>query len=950
MSISSPRHPLRFLPHTTRSVAGVAIGFVLALSMLNLLGWLLNVSLLKSVSPHWVPMKVITALCFIFSAAALALILSARIGDEQEAGEPGGKAERAGTRLLVARILASVVILLGVVSALNYAVRLAAGVEDPMQGVPFLHVFLSTDTRMAFLTSALFVVLGIATLLLAERSGRAAGVAHAIIFPAAIASYFVPASYLLGVQSLHDWLGTPVALNTGLAFCALSAAGFLTRRDTWLMKVFTGDHGGSVMARRLLPGLLVLPLIIAWLRLSGERSGLFKSEVGVALVALAYTVCFVWLAWFAARATNRTDEQRREAERAVAESERALRRLNAELEQRVRDATAEVRRANEALEQRVAERAGELQKANEFLLASRRAALNLTEDAVAARKDAEQAARRIASISRHYQALSRVNEAIVRASDPAALLHTACEIISESGDYRLAWVGLTDGPGTGGGHAVRSLAACGPAVDYLHQVRIETEGALGTGPTGTAIRENRPVVNADFDSNPLTAPWRETARKHGFRSSAAFPLTRRGKAVGALTLYAGEPKAFDDERVKLLESLAADLSYALQSLEAERLRREAEERAADARRQLAESVQELARQNVELRSTEENLRATSEYLEKLMANANAPIIVWDPQFRITRFNRAFEHLTGRRAQDVVGKDIELLFPPNRRQELMALLRRASSGERWVVVEIPIQHVAGEVRTVLWNSALLFDSDGKTPVATIAQGQDITERVRAEQALAQNEDEYRRLAQMLAHSIKSPLSTVRLLAQGLDPAADSARDVILEQVERLNQIALSLMYMSDSRTRQRISVDLDRLVERSVVEQDLTLQAGVKVELKLVRSLPPVKANEEQMVRALGNLIDNAVEAMEGKGTLTLATRAEGNASVIIEVADTGPGIPAAFREKLFQPFLTRKPGGTGLGLPIVKRIVEDHGGKVELVSKPDEGARFRITLPAETKE
>jgi PAS domain S-box-containing protein len=946
MSFSTPRRRFRFLPYTTQAVAWLAISVVLVLSLLDLLGWLFNVPLLKSISPQWIPMKAITALCFIFLAVALALVLK---GGREE-GRKGGSGNG---RILVIRALASVAILVGVLTVLDYVIDMANGQGNPMHGIPFVHAFLTPDARMALLTAFLLMFFGSAILLLASGRARAAGIAHALIFPAAVASYLIPTSYLLGVESLHNWLGTPVALNSGVAFCAVGAAIFLARRDTWLMKVFTGEHGGSVMARRLLPGLMVLPLVVGWLRLYGERTGFYKSEVGVALVALTYTVCFVWLVWFAARSTNRTDEQRRKAERAVADSEQALRRLNAELEQRVRDATAELRHANDVLEQRVTERAGELQKANEFLLASRRAALNLTEDAVEARKNAEQTALRIADISRHYQALSRVNEAIVRASDREALLQTACEIISESADYRLAWVGLTGAPGAGGGSVVEHLAACGPATGYLQEVRVETEGPLGLGPTGTAIRENRPVVNDDFEANPLTAPWREPARKHGFRSSAAFPLAVRGKPVGALTLYAGERGAFDRERLELLESLAADLSYALQSLEEERLHREAEERAADANRQLAESAQELARQNMELRNTEESLRATSEYLVKLLANANAPIIVWDPQFRITQFNRAFERLTGREAQDVVGKGIELLFPPDRREEIMALIWGASSGERWEVVEIPIQHVTGEIRTVLWNSALLIDSDGKTPVATIAQGHDITERVRAEQALAQNEDEYRRLTQMLAHSIKSPLSTVRLLAQGLEsnPTAESARHVILEQVERLNRIALSLMYMSDSRTRQRVSVDLNRLVERTIIEQGLALQTGVKVDLKLAQSLPPVRANEEQIVRILGNLIDNAVGAMEGKGTLTLATRTEGNSNVVvIEVADTGPGIPEAFREKLFQPFLTRKPGGTGLGLPIVKRIVEDHGGTVELVSKEGDGARFRITLPADARE
>ena len=136
----------------------------------------------------------------------------------------------------------------------------------------------------------------------------------------------------------------------------------------------------------------------------------------------------------------------------------------------------------------------------------------------------------------------------------------------------------------------------------------------------------------------------------------------------------------------------------------------------------------------ERKRTEEALRESNDYLENLFNYANAPIIVWDTHFKITRFNHAFEAITGRSESEVLGKPLEILFPPNKVDLSMGLIQKTLTGERWKVVEIAIQHVDGSVRTVLWNSATLFSSDGKTPVATIAQGQDITERKQAEQAL------------------------------------------------------------------------------------------------------------------------------------------------------------------------------------------------------------------------
>ena len=132
----------------------------------------------------------------------------------------------------------------------------------------------------------------------------------------------------------------------------------------------------------------------------------------------------------------------------------------------------------------------------------------------------------------------------------------------------------------------------------------------------------------------------------------------------------------------------------------------------------------------ERKRTENALRESNDYLENLINHANAPIIVWDPQFRITRFNHAFESLTGRRADEVIGKSLELLFPPASVEGSIALIKKTTGGERWETVEISILHLDGSIHTVLWNSATLFTADGKAPVATIAQGMDITERIRA----------------------------------------------------------------------------------------------------------------------------------------------------------------------------------------------------------------------------
>jgi PAS domain S-box-containing protein len=139
----------------------------------------------------------------------------------------------------------------------------------------------------------------------------------------------------------------------------------------------------------------------------------------------------------------------------------------------------------------------------------------------------------------------------------------------------------------------------------------------------------------------------------------------------------------------------------------------------------------------ERKRTENELHETRDYLEKLLNYANAPIIVWDTDFRITKFNRAFERLTGLGFGDAVGKNLDILFPADKKEQSMARIKRTLEGEYMETVEISIQHVDGTVKTLLWNSANISDSSGKEIVATIAQGHDITERKKAEEILLEH---------------------------------------------------------------------------------------------------------------------------------------------------------------------------------------------------------------------
>jgi len=208
---------------------------------------------------------------------------------------------------------------------------------------------------------------------------------------------------------------------------------------------------------------------------------------------------------------------------------------------------------------------------NGNFLASRSMVYDMTE-----RKRAEERLRRV---NRAHRALSTCNQALVRATDEAALLLQICRIIIEEAGYRLCWVGYAEQDSQ---KTVRPVAQCGFDEDYLKAANISwADAERGRGPTGTCIRTGHIQIVKNVAEDSRMAPWRAEQLRRGYASSIAFPLLAAGTPFGALTIYSSEVDAFGDEEVRLLTELAGDLAYGIVSLRtgAERKKAEAEEMA-----------------------------------------------------------------------------------------------------------------------------------------------------------------------------------------------------------------------------------------------------------------------------------------------------------------------------------------------------------------------------------
>jgi signal transduction histidine kinase len=208
-----------------------------------------------------------------------------------------------------------------------------------------------------------------------------------------------------------------------------------------------------------------------------------------------------------------------------------------------------------------------------------------------------------------------------------------------------------------------------------------------------------------------------------------------------------------------------------------------------------------------------------------------------------------------------------------------------------------------------------------------------------------------MAAGLAHEIKNPLGSIKGAAQLLqqEPSQQEFLGIIVEEVERLDRVVRSVLSYAKTDAGQASALDVNSVVERTCMLLSKSQEHQVTFQLDLCATGPYAFGNAEHLRQILINLVNNAVEANEGRGVVNVTTRqgrpgSDPFAEVII--ADTGPGLSDEAKRGLFVPFFTTKARGTGLGLAVSQRLVTAMGGRIEVNSRPGYGAAFTVRLPA----
>lgn len=366
------------------------------------------------------------------------------------------------------------------------------------------------------------------------------------------------------------------------------------------------------------------------------------------------------------------------------------------------------------------------------------------------------------------------------------------------------------------------------------------------------------------------------------------------------------------------------------------------------------ATERLQQEVQERRSAEEALRLSHARFRTLIDNSPLAVVEWDEHFRVQRWSPQAESIFGWRAAEVLGKhphDWRFVADEDVQRVDLVLKQMQEGSEPHNVTRNSNYRKDGTVIDVEWYNSVLRDESGAI-VALLSLAQDITERKQADRL----KEEF---VSTVSHELRTPLTSLRGFAELLlkrEYSAEKQREflsIVHDESVRLTNLLndfLDIQRMESGRQNYQF----ESVALTSVVQEAITLFSVNNTRHKLVMdfppSLPPVHADQARLQQVLTNLLSNAIKFSPHGGAVTVAARQEG-ASVTVSVSDQGVGIPVTALSHLFSKFFrvdnqeTRSIGGTGLGLALVKKIIEAHHGRIWVESEVGVGSTFFFSLP-----
>ena len=474
------------------------------------------------------------------------------------------------------------------------------------------------------------------------------------------------------------------------------------------------------------------------------------------------------------------------------------------------------------------------------------------------------------------------------------------------------------------------------------------------GSAENVSRRYREKIQSWLELASTTTPQRLIDRESFFlpdethQIEYAAPLRFGGRAKGALVVAFDRREDLGETESRLIEAAAqqAALAAHISSLY-QQARETSTNLAKEVDRRTAEAV------------------AQRRFTEAIIDSLPLSLYAVDSQYRIVAWNRNRElGELGIPRGAALGRNIFEVLTLQKREVLEPEFAQVFATGEIEIIEQETVKPNGEIKHWLISKIPMWidDSGGVSHVITV--GEEITARVEANRAVARAEKlaAVGRLAAGVVHEINNPLATISACAEALEsriadgsfaesPALADLREylsLIRNEAFRCKSITTGLLDFSRTRTAQHVLLDLADVINSTAKLLVHQQRAGkIDLRIEMAEDLPPVLGDHGQLQQAIITLASNAVDAMHGGGVLTISSRRDGN-NLLVEVSDTGVGIPPENITKIFEPFFTTKEvgQGTGLGLAVCYGILTEHGGSLDVQSAPEAGTTFTITLPA----
>ena len=365
--------------------------------------------------------------------------------------------------------------------------------------------------------------------------------------------------------------------------------------------------------------------------------------------------------------------------------------------------------------------------------------------------------------------------------------------------------------------------------------------------------------------------------------------------------------------------------------------------------ELAGSRRKLERSAIDLERKTQEAEGRRRYIETILERIATGVVTIDADGSVATVNAAAARLLGL-GPDAVGQRASDLLAREDLAPLAAVLKAAGPTRAAPAQEVALLREGRDLHLAVVASPL--PGEGAGAPGRVLVFDDVTPLIRSQKVAA-----WREVARRLAHEIKNPLTPIQLSAERLRrhfasaPAptlafVDECTSTIVAEVESLKGLVDEFSQFARMPAPKAVPTLLHPLLDDTLSLYD-GLFAEVRFERRYAADLPLVRVDPEQIRRVVINLIDNAVDAMERRGHITVETSLSAADNLMrIVIADDGPGIPIGDRDKLFLPYFSTKRRGSGLGLAIVRRIIAEHGGAIDVGDNTPRGTRFTIELPA----